>query len=80
MLSRDMVEIKASAGGQAGTLSVGPDKVSALKLGPNVYVTSDVVPKNLRAVLNLDGADLHRIQNRADLVQFVQRWRVFSRG
>ena len=77
-LSRDLNEVKLRIGGQAGTISVGQEKVPALKLKNNLYVTDQNIPKTIQKIASMDKVDVHQLKGRADLVYFIGRYRAFE--
>ena len=79
-LSKDLLHIKESAGGQAGVLKVGNEKITVLRYGMNVYATTDKVSPLISSLVNLDKADIHSIKNNADRVRFLDRWKIFNQG
>lgn len=78
-LQKDLLQLKAAIGGNPGSISVGGQKLEdVLRVGKNLFVTTNAVPKSIETALNMGGADIHRIRSQADLAHFVQRFRNFD--
>lgn len=76
--SKDLLQIKRAVGGQFGEIQAGGVKAQVLKLGQNVYVTTEPPAPGLRVLLNAVGADLHQVKSAADVAVFVQRYKNFT--
>jgi hypothetical protein len=80
LASRDLIQIKAAVSGRFGELRIGGVKVPVLRLEENVFVTTEKEVPGVRAMLNIEGMDLHHVKTPADTTRFISRFKKFDKG
>jgi hypothetical protein len=78
LATRDLQDLKIRLGGQVGRLRVGSETQVVLRLGENVYVSSDKPSLAIRTAVSLEQSDLHVVKTNADVVHFARRYRDFK--
>lgn len=74
---RELVALRLKLGGDLGLLSSGGREHPVLKLGENVYASTEEAPQ-LKTALLLEQSDLHVVKTNADAVYFTERYKAFE--
>lgn len=77
-LDKDLLILQRRTKAVAGEIVSSGQRITALKLGPNVYVTNETVPHSLKIVANFQQSDIHSVKSPSDYGYFLARWRAFE--
>ena len=74
-LGNDLHYLRHITGGSPCAVQIGGHTIEpALLINQNVIATTQKVPESIKAIARSMEADVHAIQNNADLGVFIDRW------
>jgi hypothetical protein len=74
---KELLLLRRRLGGKPGVLSLGSERVGALQLGENVWVTTESPTPMLMAAARMAGGDVHKVKTSTDATFFAERYKAF---